>query len=198
MSGPIRRSIIQQYHTEVHHPGFALLHCLIAFKCSQLSSAVAQQRAAQRSVVRCRPVPCLALRRGAEQRRVVPCGDVRCRAVSVQCRALPCSAVLLCGAAPCCAVIRAALDLLFCTCQFSFDEVSSSSTKVHHTRFVRTTLLNHIKFFKLSSALAQQCVLCISTQEGLWFRTNPGLSQRELPKRPPDGRNCIYRLIPGM
>ena len=86
--------------------------------------------------------------------RAVPCSV---RAVSVQCRALPCIAVLLYGAVPCCAVIRAALDLLVCTCQVSFDEVSSSSTKVHHTRFVRTTFLNHIKCSKLSSALAQQC-----------------------------------------
>ena len=52
----------------------------------------------------------------------------------------------MCRAAPCCAVLcrSACCAVLFRTCQVSFDKVSSSSTEVHHTRFVRTTLLNHI------------------------------------------------------
>ena len=81
--------------------------------------------------------------------RAVPCGAVGCRAVG--CRALPCGAVL-CGVLPCYAVLRAVLYLLFRRCQVSFDVVSSSSTEVHHTRFVRTTLLDHFKCSQLSSA----------------------------------------------
>ena len=59
---------------------------------------------------------------------------------------------------PCCAVLRAVLYLLFRSCHVSFDEVSSSSTDVHHTRFVRTQLLNFCEMLSvhLSSALAQQ------------------------------------------
>ena len=90
--------------------------------------------------MRCRAVPC----------RAAPCRAAPCRARpygAVLCGGVRCCAVL-CRAVPCCAV-------LFRTCQVSFDEVSSSRTKVHHTRFVRTTMLNLIKRSQLSSAVAQ-------------------------------------------
>ena len=63
---------------------------------------------------------------------------------------MPCPAVR-CGIVRCCAVLRAVLYFLFRTCQVSFDQVSYSSTEVHNTRFVRTTLLNHMHS-QLSSA----------------------------------------------
>ena len=40
---------------------------------------------------------------------------------------------VLCRAVPCCVPY-----LLFRTCQVSFDEVSTASTEVHHTKFVRS------------------------------------------------------------
>ena len=60
--------------------------------------------------------------------------------------------MVLRGAMPCCAVLRTVFYLLSCTCQISFAEGSSSSTELHHTRFVRTTLLNYINCSRLSSA----------------------------------------------
>ena len=112
---------VPRYNTTsgLYAPGTALLNHII---CSQLSSAKAQQRAAQRSAA--------------------PFGAVRFGAV--RCLALPCGAVL-CGTVRCCAVLRAVLYLILRACQVSFDEVSCSSTAAHHTRFVRTTLLNNKK-----------------------------------------------------
>ena len=93
---------------------------------AQLGSAVTHQRAAQRRAVSCGAVSCPAVRC-----RATPYGAVRCRA--------------------------AYCALLTFFVQVSFDEVSSSSTEVHHhPRFVRTTLLNHIKCSQLSSAIIAQ------------------------------------------
>ena len=88
--------------------------------------------------------------RGAAQHRAVPCHAVPC----------PARGVVLCGAVRCCAGLCAVPYLLFRTCQVSYDQASSSGTKVHHTRFGQTTLLKYSTCYRLSSGqlyhIAQQ------------------------------------------
>ena len=86
----------------------------------------------------------------AAQRHAVPRGAVPCRAL----RVMPCGAVLLCGAVPCCAVLRA----FFCTsptCQVSV-EVS------YHRHYCCTCQVSYVESQRnaltaqLSPAIAQQ------------------------------------------
>ena len=49
-------------------------------------------------------------------------------------------------------MLRGVLYLRFRTCQVSFDEVSYTNTEVHHARFVRTSLSNHLEYSQLCSA----------------------------------------------
>ena len=51
-------------------------------------------------------------------------------------------------------MLRAVLYLLIRTCQVSFDEESYSSTDVHHTTFVHTTMLDHTKCTPSSAQLS--------------------------------------------
>ena len=141
MPGLIRRNIIHQYRGTPHQVRTCTTLLLNHIRRSQLSSAQLRLSSAQRSAVRCCALPCGAVQSSARWCCAVPCPTVRCGSVRF------------------CAVLRTLLYLLFRTCQFSFDEASSSSTEVHHTRYVcacTALSLNHNKCSQLSSAIAQQ------------------------------------------
>ena len=62
------------------------------------------------------------------------------------------SKVVRCRTVLCCAVLRAVLHLILRSCRVSFDDVWSSSTEAHRTKFVRTPLLNLEKLSRFISA----------------------------------------------